>query len=145
MGLISRVSSRTYRDSQTYTPRPNMGKTRPNSLSESMKSCVPGKLKMVKHSKEKDKKRKKKEKKKKLKEEAEQRRKDELQNQAIPTRRRFENQSGRRDCEVLGEGLTRNQLNKIQVFKKREVEDLLKEGELSYGEKQRRYNKYCQE
>ena len=57
------------------------------------------------HSKDKDKKRRKKEKKKKRKEEFEQREKDELQNSAqVHTRRRFENQSGKRDAEDLSRG-----------------------------------------
>ena len=110
--------------------------------------CVKGKgsLKLQKPSKDKDKKRLKKEKKKKRKAELEELRKEELKNSAqIETRRRFENQSGRRNCEELTNGLTRNQHNKIKVLEKREVETLLKEGELTYGEKQRRYNKACQE
>merc|ERR1712048_398043 len=110
--------------------------------------CVKGKgsLKLQKPSKDKDKKRLKKEKKKKRKAELEELRKEELKNSAqIEARRRFENQSGRRNCEELSNGLTRNEHNKIKVLERREVETLMKEGELSYGEKQRRYNKACQE
>ena len=123
-------------------------KSRPNYDGESFSMCVKGKgsLKLQKPSKDKDKKRLKKEKKKKRKAELEELRKEELKNSAqIETRRRFENQSGRRNCEELTNGLTRNQHNKIKVLEKREVETLLKEGELTYGEKQRRYNKACQE
>lgn len=123
-------------------------KTRPNYDSECFSMSIKGKgsLKLQKPSKDKDKKRLKKEKKKKRREEMEKIEKEELKNSAqIETRRRFENQSGRRDCDELSGGLTRNQHNKIKVLEKREVETLLKEGDMSYGEKQRRYNKACQE
>ena len=121
---------------------------KPNYDGDTFKMCVKGKgsLKLQKPSKDKDKKRIKKEKKKKRQEEFERLKKEELEMSAqIGTRRRFENQSGRRDPEKLTNGLTRNEHNKIKVLEKREVETLLKEGELSYGEKQRRYNKACQE
>jgi len=109
-----------------------------------------GKLKLTKNSKDGDKKRKKREKKKKRKELEDN--KDKMavaHQQLVKTRRRFENQSGRREGfsnpEELSNNLTRNQLNKINVLQKREVQDLLKEGEVGYMEKQRRFNKYCQE
>merc|ERR1712168_1421264 len=102
-------------------------------------------LSLTKHSKDKDKKRRKKEKKKKLKEEFEQREKDELQNSAqVHTRRRFENQSGKRDAEDLSGGLTRIQYNKIKVLEAREVETLIEESKTTYYQRQKKYNEACQ-
>lgn len=64
-----------------------------------------GKLKLTKNSKDKDKKRLKKEKRRKRKEEFSTLEKEELQNSAqVATRRRFENQSGKRDCAELSKG-----------------------------------------
>lgn len=102
-------------------------------------------LNLTKHSKDKDKKRRKKEKKKKMKIAFEQREKDELQNSAqVQTRRRFENQSGKREADLLSEGLTRNQYNKIKVLEAREVETLIEESKTTYYQKQQKYNKACQ-
>ena len=104
-----------------------------------------GKLKLNKPSKDKDRKRLKKERKKKRKEEFELAQKEELQQSAqVATRRRFENQSGKRDCEELSRGLTRMQYDRIKKLEEREVDTLVKEASITYYEKQKKYNHLCQ-
>jgi len=107
-----------------------------------------GKLKLSVVSKDSDKKRRKREKKekKRLKKEAEQRSHVFESAETIKTRRRFENQSGRRlEPSQLSTHLTRNQLNKITTLENRQLTDLVREGADSYKAKQRRFNKYCQD
>lgn len=104
-----------------------------------------GKLKLTKNSKDKDKKRLKKEKRRKRKEEFSTLEKEELQNSAqVATRRRFENQSGKRDCAELSKGLTRIQYDHIKKLEEREVDTLMKEAQVTYYDKQKKYNLICQ-
>merc|ERR1711957_56019 len=90
-------------------------------------------------------KRLKKEKRMKRKDEFSQLEKEELQNSAqVETRRRFENQSGKRDCAELSKGLTRIQYDHIKKLEAREVDTLMEEAQVTYYDKQKRYNKICQ-
>merc|ERR1712061_348449 len=62
------------------------------------------------------------------------------------TRRRFENQSGRReDSDQASRTLTKSQLNRLQVKNNRQVKELLNEAKTSYKDKQAKFNKYCQD
>ena len=127
---------------------------------------VTTKLKLTKHSKDSDKRRKKREKKKeklRLKEEeARYVQEMKLRNMStdqmginasgsgggeakVPERRRFENQSGRRDKKkTLAQHLTKQQLNQMEVKKGREVEELIKEAQFTYKDRQDKYNKMAQ-
>jgi len=120
-----------------------------NSESNVYSHCVKGagKLKLARTSKDSDKKRRKREKKERKRLEKELAEKQHTQSsETVKTRRRFENQSGKRlEPTELSKQLTRNQLNKINTLESREIKDLLREGSLSYKEKQRRFNKYCQD
>merc|ERR1711879_567569 len=76
------------------------------------------------------------------------RRKREKKLKKLVKQRRFEKQSVniiKTSSASYKPQLSRNQLNKIQVLQAREVHDLTRAGELSYKEKQMRFNKYCQE
>merc|ERR1711981_923862 len=105
-----------------------------------------GKLKLNLTSKDKDKKARRKAKKaQKLLKLQQQDHLAQARNETVHTRRRFENQSGRRDRPSdLSKSLTKSQLNKITTLASREVGDLLHEAGTSYREKQNAFNKYCQ-
>lgn len=129
--------------------------------SDEYKSVVATKLKLTKISKDKDKRKKKRDKKKekKLKKEEELRYINEIkhrnkagieeamkENQREgPERRRFENQSGRRNSKkTLSEHLTKQQMNQIEVRRNREVTELIKEAQFTYKMKQDKFNKQSQ-
>merc|ERR1711879_164647 len=121
----------------------------PKNQSQMNPIFIKSKLKLNLTSKDIDKKRRKRE--KKLKKLVKQKtfEKQQFESQTvIPTKRRFEKQSVniiKTSTASYKPQLTRNQLNKIQVLQAREVHDLTRAGELSYKEKQMRFNKYCQE
>merc|ERR1712178_564354 len=113
MGLISRVSSRTYRD--------KMGKSK-----SEYSSCVGSKLKLKAVSTDIDKRKKKKAKKKKEKQ-AKLGHVEEMYKESGHHRFDTELGSAKKDTEnPLAATLTRNQMNMIEVHKRREVKTLLK-------------------